>query len=361
MMIRRRAFDAVGGMDERFFLYWEDADLCKRLRDAGLATVYHPGPSVTHHCGRSGGASLAVHHCVSPQRLPVLSQAHRRARAGRESAGLGSRSPCDSASSCWSEAGGQRAGAELTELTLRVVGGLPGGPGAGPDRPGTGVSPRRSSPGRARVAGTSARRRCSVASRLRSVVIGGGLTIEPVRQPGLDVDLRDADGLRGSCRRPLNLKSSTKLVFQIVLASVFVYAGHRLQWTNSLTIDTLLTLVWIVGITNALNLLDNMDGLAAGVGMVACVSLLVTLVGDTPTPEAQLLAIAAGSPGGVPGVQRAPGLDFHGRHGKSVHRPGARGRERRRPGTASGRESCCRSWRLRSWCSSFRSSTRRSS
>ena len=57
MMIRRRAFDAVGGMDERFFLYWEDADLCKRLRDAGLATVYHPGPSVTHRCGGSGGGS----------------------------------------------------------------------------------------------------------------------------------------------------------------------------------------------------------------------------------------------------------------------------------------------------------------
>jgi N-acetylglucosaminyl-diphospho-decaprenol L-rhamnosyltransferase len=57
MMIRRRAFQAVGGMDERFFLYWEDADLCRRLRDAGLATVYHPGPAVTHHCGRSGGAT----------------------------------------------------------------------------------------------------------------------------------------------------------------------------------------------------------------------------------------------------------------------------------------------------------------
>ena len=57
MMIRRAAFDAVGGMDERFFLYWEDADLCKRLRHAGLATVYHPGSSVTHRCGGSGGGS----------------------------------------------------------------------------------------------------------------------------------------------------------------------------------------------------------------------------------------------------------------------------------------------------------------
>ena len=37
-MIRRRAFDEVGGMDEQFFLFWEDADLCRRLRDAGWRT-----------------------------------------------------------------------------------------------------------------------------------------------------------------------------------------------------------------------------------------------------------------------------------------------------------------------------------
>ncbi len=83
-------------------------------------------------------------------------------------------------------------------------------------------------------------------------------------------------------------------MFQIVVAAVFVYAGHRLHWVNSLTIDTLLTLVWIVGITNALNLLDNMDGLAAGVGIVACVSLLLTVAGNSPA-EAQLLATLLGA------------------------------------------------------------------
>ena len=37
MMIRREAFEQVGGMDERFFLYWEDADFCRRLAARGLA------------------------------------------------------------------------------------------------------------------------------------------------------------------------------------------------------------------------------------------------------------------------------------------------------------------------------------
>ena len=52
-MIRRDAFDAVGGMDEGFFLYWEDADLCYRLQQAGWSTVYYPGVGVTHLTGRS--------------------------------------------------------------------------------------------------------------------------------------------------------------------------------------------------------------------------------------------------------------------------------------------------------------------
>jgi N-acetylglucosaminyl-diphospho-decaprenol L-rhamnosyltransferase len=57
LMVRGRAFHQIEGMDERFFLYWEDADLCRRLRDRGWLTVYHPGASVTHLCGRSSRAS----------------------------------------------------------------------------------------------------------------------------------------------------------------------------------------------------------------------------------------------------------------------------------------------------------------
>ena len=53
MLIRRAAFERVGGFDERYFLYWEDADLCRRLRDAGLTTRYVPQAIVRH----PGGAS----------------------------------------------------------------------------------------------------------------------------------------------------------------------------------------------------------------------------------------------------------------------------------------------------------------
>jgi GT2 family glycosyltransferase len=57
MMVERHAFDSVGGMDEQFFLYWEDADLCFRLKRAGWLTVYNPVGGVTHLTSRS--SSLA--------------------------------------------------------------------------------------------------------------------------------------------------------------------------------------------------------------------------------------------------------------------------------------------------------------
>lgn len=53
MLVRRDPFDRVGGFDERYFLYWEDADLCRRLRDIGWTTRYVPGARVHH----PGGAS----------------------------------------------------------------------------------------------------------------------------------------------------------------------------------------------------------------------------------------------------------------------------------------------------------------
>lgn len=66
MMVRRDAFDQADGMDERFFLYWEDADLCKRLKGLGWRTLYYPGAEILHAGGRSSihayRESLAAFH-----------------------------------------------------------------------------------------------------------------------------------------------------------------------------------------------------------------------------------------------------------------------------------------------------------
>src|SRR5262249_29423565 len=62
-----------------------------------------------------------------------------------------------------------------------------------------------------------------------------------------------------------NIKAHTKLVIQLVAASIVVVYGLRLPWTGYQGVDICITIVWLVGITNAVNLLDNMDGLSSGV------------------------------------------------------------------------------------------------
>jgi GT2 family glycosyltransferase len=55
MAVRRRALEEIGGMDERFFMYFEDADLCRRAREAGWLVYYLPQVEVFHHSGASSG------------------------------------------------------------------------------------------------------------------------------------------------------------------------------------------------------------------------------------------------------------------------------------------------------------------
>lgn len=53
MAINRSAFESVGGFDEKFFLYWEDTDLCKRIGDQGWNIIYYPEIHVVHSVGKS--------------------------------------------------------------------------------------------------------------------------------------------------------------------------------------------------------------------------------------------------------------------------------------------------------------------
>ena len=69
VLVRRRAFDEIGGMDPGFFLYWEDADLGRQLKDAGWATYYHPDVEAIHKAGRSSRfvpvrSAVAFHRSV---------------------------------------------------------------------------------------------------------------------------------------------------------------------------------------------------------------------------------------------------------------------------------------------------------
>jgi GT2 family glycosyltransferase len=59
VLARRDALAEVGGFDERYFLYWEDADLCRRLRARGHHVRYVPAAAAVHRVGHSSRTSRA--------------------------------------------------------------------------------------------------------------------------------------------------------------------------------------------------------------------------------------------------------------------------------------------------------------
>jgi GT2 family glycosyltransferase len=58
MVVRREALDDVGLLDERFFLYWEDADWCKRMWQKDWRVTYCPKVAITHYAGGSSERNL---------------------------------------------------------------------------------------------------------------------------------------------------------------------------------------------------------------------------------------------------------------------------------------------------------------
>ncbi len=65
-LLRWEAFDAVGGFDERYFMYMEDVDLGDRLARAGWQNIFTPAAEITHAKGHSAGKhpeiTLPAHH-----------------------------------------------------------------------------------------------------------------------------------------------------------------------------------------------------------------------------------------------------------------------------------------------------------
>jgi UDP-GlcNAc:undecaprenyl-phosphate GlcNAc-1-phosphate transferase len=79
-----------------------------------------------------------------------------------------------------------------------------------------------------------------------------------------------ADDILGP-RFPVGVKAAG----QILAALVLLAADIRISFLPADWMNALVTLLWVVGITNAFNLLDNMDGLSAGVALVASAVLLI--------------------------------------------------------------------------------------
>jgi UDP-GlcNAc:undecaprenyl-phosphate GlcNAc-1-phosphate transferase len=93
----------------------------------------------------------------------------------------------------------------------------------------------------------------------------------------------------------VHTKPYQKLIGQIMGAAFIIYYGLSLPWTRSLPLNMVLTIFWLIGITNALNLLDNMDGLAAGISVIASCFLGLSFLHTGQQTEALMVLTFAGA------------------------------------------------------------------
>ncbi|GAE00577.1 undecaprenyl-phosphate N-acetylglucosaminyl 1-phosphate transferase [Clostridium botulinum B str. Osaka05] len=97
-----------------------------------------------------------------------------------------------------------------------------------------------------------------------------------------------------------------KIIFQLAAAICLIMCGLKIQFiTNPFDQVTLyvglhalaipITILWVIGITNALNLIDGLDGLAAGVALISCITMFVIAVLNQRWEAAILTSILSGS------------------------------------------------------------------
>jgi GT2 family glycosyltransferase len=68
MLVRREAIEAIGGLDEEYFLYYEETDFCLKAKRAGFSCWYVPDSRVVHITGQSTGVT---NESSKPRRFPA--------------------------------------------------------------------------------------------------------------------------------------------------------------------------------------------------------------------------------------------------------------------------------------------------
>jgi GT2 family glycosyltransferase len=87
LLVRRADLERLGGFDERFFMYREDIDLCRRFRDAGFTVRFEPGAVAVHEGGASAPQGRVI-PILAASRLRYARKHHGRRGALVERLGV---------------------------------------------------------------------------------------------------------------------------------------------------------------------------------------------------------------------------------------------------------------------------------
>jgi UDP-GlcNAc:undecaprenyl-phosphate GlcNAc-1-phosphate transferase len=134
-----------------------------------------------------------------------------------------------------------------------------------------------------------------------SVAVHAGGAWERVGELALILGLATVIMAMGLADDRFGLGWRLRLGVQVGLAAVVVASGVRLTlfWPlDSKLISGAVTVLWIVGLTNSFNFLDNMDGLAAGVGLIAASLFVVAQVEVEGRFVPAILLVLVGALGG---------------------------------------------------------------
>jgi GT2 family glycosyltransferase len=88
VLVRRSVLEQLGGWDERFFLYSEDVDLCRRIRDSGWDIRFEPA-AVCRHLGGASGPQSVTRPLLVQSRIRYFEKHHGRVRTILERCGMG--------------------------------------------------------------------------------------------------------------------------------------------------------------------------------------------------------------------------------------------------------------------------------
>lgn len=102
------------------------------------------------------------------------------------------------------------------------------------------------------------------------------------------------------------LKPKYKILIQVIAAICILQSGIRISIVTNpfrefypyLSVGWIhipITIIWIVGVTNAFNLIDGLDGLAAGIAFISCVTLMIVSLINGRLEAAFLTAVLSGA------------------------------------------------------------------